>query len=143
VLVNHLAKALDQHKEKATLSNAEINSILQQFTADRLPRIKQVYKIARLVVRMHARHNLFLQLMGRFYVPYSGDVAANKASKAIAHAPYLEFLPLPTSMAPGWTKFRRSSMLSISRLSSCFTALATMAFSVWIMYKIVSVIVSP
>lgn len=103
-LANFLHQAI---VSDGTLCNHEMDSLLKAFTQTRIQRIRQIYKSARLVVRLHARHNLFLRLIGRYYLPYSGDLPADTASRMIAGAVSLNFLPLPQRSGPGWELFSR------------------------------------
>jgi hypothetical protein len=59
-----------------------------------------------MVVRLQTRQNLFLRLLGRYYLPYAGNVPADAASKVIAGAEHLDFLPLATRSGAGWYRFR-------------------------------------
>ncbi|KAL2847542.1 hypothetical protein BJY01DRAFT_234224 [Aspergillus pseudoustus] len=68
----------DHHPSQAT-----IQSLLQSVNKSRLARVQEIYKSARLVVRLHARESLPLRLVGRYYLPYSGDLPADTASKLI------------------------------------------------------------
>ncbi|KAL4760327.1 FAD-dependent oxidoreductase [Aspergillus foveolatus] len=64
-------------------SQAAIHSLLQSVSKTGLPRVQEIYKSARLVVRLHARESFVLRLVGRYYLPYSGDLPADTASKLI------------------------------------------------------------
>lgn len=86
-------------------SMAEVQSFLHKFNEARLPRVREIYKSASVVVRMHARENLALRLVGRYYLPYSGDVPANTASKLIADGVQLSFLAPSLHSGPGWEEY--------------------------------------
>ncbi|KAL5044355.1 hypothetical protein BDW71DRAFT_199042 [Aspergillus fruticulosus] len=79
-LANAISMAIkhDHHPSQAT-----IHSLLQSVSKTRLARVQEIYKSARLVVRLHARESLPLRLVGRYYLPYSGDLPADTASKLI------------------------------------------------------------
>jgi hypothetical protein len=49
---------------------------------------------------------LLLRIIGRYYIPRSGDVPADVASKMIAGAVALDFLPMPSRSGPGWISFK-------------------------------------
>ncbi|KAJ0414741.1 hypothetical protein BJY00DRAFT_305362 [Aspergillus carlsbadensis] len=89
-LANALSMAIkhDHHP-----SQAEIDSLLQSVTETRLARVQEIYNSARLVVRLHARESLILRLVGRYYLPYSGDLPADTASKLIANGEQLRHGP--------------------------------------------------
>ncbi len=84
---------------------AEVQSFLRSFNEVRLPRVREIYNSASVVVRMHARENLALRLVGRYYLPYSGDLPANTASKLIADGVQLSFLAPSLHSGPGWEKY--------------------------------------
>ncbi|KAL2860081.1 hypothetical protein BJX68DRAFT_251884 [Aspergillus pseudodeflectus] len=85
-----LATKHDSHPSQAT-----IHSLLKSVNKTRLARVQEISKSARLVVRLHARESLALRLVGRYYLPYSGDLPADTASKLIARAarPRLVLMP--------------------------------------------------
>jgi 2-polyprenyl-6-methoxyphenol hydroxylase-like FAD-dependent oxidoreductase len=105
-LVNRLHRALRAKPDGSTLSSSEIDGLLEQFNRTRFRRVRDIYQGARMVVRLHARQNLFLKLLGRYYLPYRGEVAADAASKVIAPAEQLDFLPLATRSGTGWHQFK-------------------------------------
>ncbi|KAF4211009.1 hypothetical protein CNMCM8980_002925 [Aspergillus fumigatiaffinis] len=105
-LVNRLHRALREKPGGSTLSSSEIVGLLEQFNRTRFRRVRDIYQGARMVVRLHARQNLFLKLLGRYYLPYRGEVAADAASKIIAPAEHLDFLPLATRSGTGWHQFK-------------------------------------
>jgi hypothetical protein len=94
-----------------------VSDILQTFNQARLKRTRDIYKGARRVVRLHARHSLLLKLVGRYYLPYSGDLPADTASKVIAGSDQLAFLPPSQRLGPGWHRFRRRRQISVLWLS--------------------------
>ena len=85
----------------------DIDLKLQHFTKMRVERVSKVYKSARSLVRIHARDGLFMKLLGRYVIPNSGDVSADKSSETVVGAPALDFFPLPERSGPGWTSFKR------------------------------------
>jgi hypothetical protein len=105
-LVNCLYRALRATPDGSTLSLLELDGLLAQFNRARFRRVLAIYKTAKMVVRLHSRHNLFLKLLGRYYLPYAGDVPADAASKIIAGAERLAFLPAPARLGSGWHQFR-------------------------------------
>ncbi|RLL95502.1 hypothetical protein CFD26_100774 [Aspergillus turcosus] len=105
-LVNCLYRALKATPDGATLSPAELDGLLAEFNRTRFRRVLDIYRTARMVVRLHSRHNLLLKLLGRYYLPYAGDVPADMASKIIAGAESLDFLPLEARSGPGWHQFK-------------------------------------
>ncbi|KAL4863118.1 hypothetical protein BDV12DRAFT_206763 [Aspergillus spectabilis] len=101
-LANAIQNALkyDDHPSHAT-----IQCFLQSFNRHQLSRVQDIYKSARLVVRLHARESLFLRLVGRYYLPYSGDLPADTASKMIAGGVQLSFLAPSLRSGPGWEAY--------------------------------------
>ncbi|KAL2819029.1 hypothetical protein BDW59DRAFT_165189 [Aspergillus cavernicola] len=87
-------------------SHATIESLLHSFSKIRLPRVQEIYKSARLVIRLHARESFLLRLVGRYYLPYSGDLPADTASKMIADGIQLSFLAPSLRSGPGWEEYR-------------------------------------
>jgi hypothetical protein len=84
----------------------ELSTLLEGYTKSRFHRIKKIYQASRLVVRLQARDTLLLRIIGRYYIPRSGDVPADVASKMIAGAVALDFLPMPSRSGPGWISFK-------------------------------------
>ncbi|THC90197.1 hypothetical protein EYZ11_010341 [Aspergillus tanneri] len=94
-------------------SRCELDTRLQQFTKMRVERITQVYKAARLLVRIHARDGLHMKLLGRYVIPYAGDVSADKASETVVGAPVLSFISPPKRCGPGWTSFQTRGLITM------------------------------
>lgn len=122
LLANYLRGLINKTKHNGKPSNEELNVILKRFSHDRIQRLQSIYRLSKVVVRLHARQNLFLRLMGRYYMPYSGDLPADMASKSIAGGVHLDFLPLPERPGPGWKDFAskkesRRSLILISALA--------------------------
>ncbi|KAL2820628.1 hypothetical protein BJX63DRAFT_444182 [Aspergillus granulosus] len=90
-------------------SQAAIHFLLHSFQRTRHARVHEVYKSSRLVVRLHARESLLLRLVGRYYLPYSGDLPADTASKIIAGGVELRFLAPSLRSGPGWENYRRKN----------------------------------
>ncbi|KAL4918466.1 hypothetical protein BDW62DRAFT_200844 [Aspergillus aurantiobrunneus] len=105
-LTNLLIQALKSRPHGCKLSNQEVHGLLHTFNNDRLHRVRNIYKGASFVVRLQARYSLPLRLLGRYYLPHSGDLPADTASKVIAGAGDLEFLPPSQRLGPGWHRFR-------------------------------------
>ncbi|KAL5338173.1 FAD/NAD(P)-binding domain-containing protein [Aspergillus crustosus] len=83
-------------------STEQLDTMFRQYTAERKARVEKIYKAARLVVRLHARDSMFLRFFGRYVLPYSGDLPARAAAKAISGATKLSFLPLSERVSRGW-----------------------------------------
>jgi hypothetical protein len=90
-------------------SPSTIHALLESFNKTRLARVQKIYKSARLVVRLHARESLILRLVGRYYLPYSGDLPADTASKLIVRGEQLRFLAPSRRSEPRWEEYRRKS----------------------------------
>ncbi|KAL5362265.1 FAD/NAD(P)-binding domain-containing protein [Aspergillus floccosus] len=85
-------------------STEQLDERLRQYTAERRGRVGKIYSIARTVVRLHARDTFYLRFFGRYVLPYSGDMPARAASKAIKGAPKLDFIPVSARVANGWNE---------------------------------------
>ncbi|KAL4884275.1 hypothetical protein BJY04DRAFT_206077 [Aspergillus karnatakaensis] len=81
-LANAISMAI-KHDNNNQPSDATIHLLLQSVNKARLARVKGIYQSARFVVRLHARQSLPLRLIGRYYLPYSGDLPADTASKLL------------------------------------------------------------
>jgi 2-polyprenyl-6-methoxyphenol hydroxylase-like FAD-dependent oxidoreductase len=108
-LANALSMAInhDSHPSQAT-----IHSLLESVNKTRLARVQEIYKSARLVVRLHARESLALRLVGRYYLPYSGDLPADTASKLIVGGEQLRFLAPSRRAGSRWDEYCRKSSRS-------------------------------
>ncbi|KAJ5175581.1 uncharacterized protein N7482_001458 [Penicillium canariense] len=111
-------------------SSDELNYLLQEFTTSRIERLSVIHFSARLVMRLHAREGLLFRLAGRYYLPYAGDIPADKASAGIADAPTLDFIPLPDRTGSGWIDFKRSTRSARPRLVLGFTLLISLLVAV-------------
>ncbi|GAQ12100.1 hypothetical protein ALT_9421 [Aspergillus lentulus] len=105
-LVNRLHRALRAAPDGSSLSSGEIDDLLEEFNRSRYRRVREIYQGSRMVVRLQARQNLFLKFLGRYYLPFRGEVAADAASKIIAPAEHLDFLPVATRSGAGWHQFK-------------------------------------
>ncbi|KAL3454184.1 hypothetical protein BJX65DRAFT_317901 [Aspergillus insuetus] len=108
-LANALSMAI---KDDSHPSPSTIHSLLESFNKTRLARVREIYKSARLVVRLHARESLALRVVGRYYLPYSGDLPADTASKLIVGGEQLTFLAPSRRSGPRWEEYRRQSSRS-------------------------------
>lgn len=79
--------------------------LLKQFNQTRLLRVKEIYQVARLVARLHTRETFALRVLGRYCLPFTGNLAVNKVSRIIAGAVQLSFLPPSQRAATSWQKF--------------------------------------
>nr|BDO47155.1 FAD-dependent monooxygenase BrvE [Penicillium bialowiezense] len=131
VLANLLHDALKTEQVGSRLSDQKMRAILQTLNATRLYRVREIYKGARFVVRLHARHSLFLRLLGRYYVPRSGDLPANTASKVIAGSADLKFLPPSQRLGPGWEKFQAKRPVLIVFLGSLIVVSLVLCSLTW------------
>lgn len=105
-LVNRLHRALRAAPDGSSLSSGEVDDLLEEFNRSRYRRVREIYQGSRMVVRLQARQNLFLKFLGRYYLPFRGEVAADAASKIIAPAEHLDFLPVATRSGAGWHQFK-------------------------------------
>lgn len=131
VLANLLHDALKTQPVGSRLSDQKMRAILQTLNATRLNRVREIYKGARFVVRLHARHSLFLRLLGRYYVPRSGDLPADTASKVIAGSAHLKFLPPSQRLGPGWEEFQAKRPVPIAFLGSLIVVSLVLCSLTW------------
>ncbi|CAG7973293.1 unnamed protein product [Penicillium olsonii] len=131
VLANLLHDALKTEPVDSRLSDQKMRAILQTLNATRLNRVREIYKGARFVVRLHARHSLFLRLLGRYYVPHSGDLPADTASKVIAGSGDLKFLPPSQRVGPGWEEFQAKRPVPIIFLGSLIVVSLVLCSLAW------------
>ncbi|OQD97285.1 hypothetical protein PENVUL_c084G02008 [Penicillium vulpinum] len=130
-LANMLHTCVVTTKRHCKPTTKELSNLLEGYTKTRLDRIEKVYKASRLVVRLQARDTLFLRIMGRYYIPHSGDVPADVASKMIAGAVALDFLPLPSRCGPGWSSFKTKERRSIRWIEAAAIPLVLIV-SIWL-----------
>ena len=131
LLTNYLRESINKTKGSGKLSNEELNALLERFSQDRVQRLQSIYRLSRVVVRLHARQNLFLRLMGRYYLPYTGDLPADMASKSIADGVYLDFLPLPDRSGPGWKDFASERKSLLRRLTLISALVLLLGIVLW------------
>ncbi|CAG8894999.1 unnamed protein product [Penicillium egyptiacum] len=87
-------------------TDGQVKTLLQQYRSIRHGRVNSVYKSSRVLVRLHARDGLIKTLIGRYYVPYAGDLPAYIGSKSIADGVMCDFLPPPKRSGDGWERYR-------------------------------------
>ncbi|KAL4944973.1 hypothetical protein BDV06DRAFT_232152 [Aspergillus oleicola] len=104
--------------------STEIESALDFFHRSRLVRVREIYDSARMVIRLHARETFNLKFLGRYYLPYTGDLPADTASRMIAAGVHLSFLAPSRRSGPGWEQYRRKDG------ASNFVIIGTMALAV-------------
>lgn len=126
-LANAIHSAIE-HVDRPSMT--EVQSFLRSFNESRLPRVQEIYKSASVVVRLHARENLALRLVGRYYLPYSGDVPANTASKLIADGVQLSFLAPSLYSGPGWEKY--SMKKGVAKNTVLWTSLGILGLVVFL-----------
>lgn len=95
--------------------------------------MKAIFKDAAFVTRLEARDGLLCRLISRYYAPYCSDFPADVASKLIAGAVMLNYIPMPQRAGGGWManpaiagakgSDRRSLFLKVCALISLAAAL--------------------
>ncbi|PWY91935.1 monooxygenase [Aspergillus sclerotioniger CBS 115572] len=83
-------------------SNAQIEHLLQHYRQTRYTRMVGMCRAAASVSRVQARDGFFNIVFGRYWAPYVGNLPADMASKVIADAEIVTFLPLPARSGRGW-----------------------------------------
>jgi FAD dependent monooxygenase len=86
------------YKSNLILPNpSDIERVLQQYRHARYSRVCSLYVTSKFLVRLQARDGLFHTLIGRYCIPYAGDLPADIASKTISGGAVCEFTSLPLS----------------------------------------------
>ncbi|GKZ77594.1 hypothetical protein AnigIFM56816_011332 [Aspergillus niger] len=88
-------------------SNSQIQHLLQQYQETRYSRMVGMCRTAASVSRIQARDGILNTVFGRYWAPYAGNLPADLASKVMADAEVVSFLPLPGRSGPGWEMYRR------------------------------------
>ncbi|RAL12476.1 FAD-dependent oxidoreductase [Aspergillus homomorphus CBS 101889] len=102
-LANLLHKVLISNKnENSNMEQLDVR--LKQYTTERVGRVNKIYKVARTVVRLHARDTLFYRIVGRYVLPYAGNFQARAVSRTIEEAPKLDFIPVSARVADAWSE---------------------------------------
>ncbi|KAL3454927.1 FAD/NAD(P)-binding domain-containing protein [Aspergillus heterothallicus] len=113
-----------------TLSTEQLEERLSRCTAERRQRVQKIYNITRMVVRFDARDTFFFRFLGRFVLPYAGNIPARAGIKAIEAAPRLNFLPVSSRVASRWSERSTQNGSSIVRLVLSFMLIASGAW-IW------------
>lgn len=120
------------------LSAVQLNTLLETFTAQRLERMAEVCHTAQFAMRLHARDGLFNKLLGRYFVPYAGDMMADKASQSIAQGICLAFITPSERSGPGWIQFKQNKSTRKMHLGLIASAILLVAFMVPICSSMIS-----
>ncbi|PYH92709.1 flavo protein monooxygenase [Aspergillus ellipticus CBS 707.79] len=88
-------------------SNSQIDQLLQEYRRIRYDRMKGMCRTAAFVSRLQARDGWFNTVFGRYWGPYAGNLPADMASKVLADAEAIKFLPLPERSASGWEIYKQ------------------------------------
>ncbi|CAK48314.1 hypothetical protein CBS115989_8867 [Aspergillus niger] len=88
-------------------SNSQVQHLLQQYQETRYSRMVGMCRTAASVSRIQARDGILNTVFGRYWAPYAGNLPADLASKVMADAEVVSFLPLPGRSGPGWEMYRR------------------------------------
>lgn len=105
VLSNLLHDCLQKHPETKP-SHQEIDALLRQFNSLHLPRASQIQAMSWLTTRVHALDGFLPKVIGRYVMPYIGELFERRPFQMIADAAMLEFLPLSRTSFSGWDKYR-------------------------------------
>ncbi|OLN95509.1 2-heptyl-3-hydroxy-4(1H)-quinolone synthase 2 [Colletotrichum chlorophyti] len=133
VLTNLLNECLVNTKN-AKPSGHELDALLRRFKRIHLPRVTHIYNTSYLIARVHARDGFTRKLIGRYIMPYFGNLFESRPFNMIADAAALDFLPLPQSSFPGWEKYKSKANKTGSQtvvLQSMLLCIALAAVSVW------------
>ena len=108
-LSNTLQNYLSTRGKSESTQTQHLDSLLDLWNSDRKSRMQYTYHSAHFAMRLHAREGLLNRLLGRYYLPYSGDLPADRASAGIAGGVTLKYIPQSTRSGPGWERFRAIS----------------------------------
>ncbi|KAL4997968.1 hypothetical protein BDV10DRAFT_80596 [Aspergillus recurvatus] len=118
---------------KSMPSDAEIESLLDEFKSLRYARSKAIYGQTMFGTRLYTRDGILKKLMGRYLMPRNIDHMADATSTLMADGPVVGFLPLPPRSGTGWERYRSSNGRKDSRWSErrmLFLGTAVLALSV-------------
>ncbi|KAL5358191.1 hypothetical protein BJX96DRAFT_163591 [Aspergillus floccosus] len=87
-------------------ASLEIRQMFQRLARERIARLADIDKAARLAMRLQARDGILRRLLGRLFLPYAGDKIADWASVDIANSVTLTMFPLSKRTGPGWKDFK-------------------------------------
>ncbi|KAL2817621.1 hypothetical protein BJX63DRAFT_429666 [Aspergillus granulosus] len=125
-----LANALQQLLRDRVMNRPsphEIKQVLNNVAAARRARMNNVAHAAKMSMRLQALDGILCRLVARYYFPYAGDMLADLASKGIADAPVMGYLPLPERSGPGWEDFKKKKKNIRHTLSSSIATLVSLA----------------
>ncbi|GKZ25789.1 hypothetical protein AbraIFM66951_010010 [Aspergillus brasiliensis] len=88
-------------------TDTQIQHLLQQYRQTRYTRMVGMCGTAASVSRIQARDGFLNTVFGRYWAPYAGNLPADLASKMMADAEVITFLPVPGRSGPGWEMYRR------------------------------------
>jgi FAD dependent monooxygenase len=89
---------LREYESNLILPNSsDIERVLQRYRRARYFRVCSLYVTSKFLVRLQARDGVFNTLIGRYCIPYAGDLPADIASKTISGGAVCEFTSLPLS----------------------------------------------
>lgn len=130
VLCNALQQLLSSQQ---TPSTQELDGLLHTFTAGRRARMDKIAHTAKFAMRLHARDGWLIRLLGRYYLPYTGDMPADRASRSIADGEMLAFCPEPQRSGPGWTRYRtqKGFKQSVLAVGISIVLILGMGFQCW------------
>ncbi|KAL3457337.1 hypothetical protein BJX64DRAFT_293212 [Aspergillus heterothallicus] len=108
-LANALHQLLRGRDPSTQPSPSELTNLLHNVAAERRTRMQGVVHSAKMSMRLQALDGLLPRLVARYYFPYAGDMLADLASKGIADAPLIDYIPVPARSGPGWDTFGKKS----------------------------------
>lgn len=86
-------------------NSSDIDRVLQRYRRTRYSRVCSLYLTSKFLVRLQARDGVLYTLIGRYCIPYAGDLPADIASKTISGGAVCEFTSLPLSK-DNWSQYQ-------------------------------------
>ena len=126
-----LHSLLGESREKKP-SHAEIETLLQQFYKQRLPRLRAIDSLARTTVRTHAQMTLSQRLLTRYVMPHLGHLVQDRIFRLLTSGPLLNYLPPKGTQFPGWEKYReKKGNAGGAQVAGLLSVAALVAASAW------------
>lgn len=127
-LANSIYDGLKTKTHADRLSDDEIEYVLCRFSRVQFYRMTKIYKVSRVVARLLTCDNIFWWLILRYFIPYAGNVPAERALKIFEDAMTIKFVPLPLRSGPRWTLPRKNKLNIFGWIGAAFACMLVFAF---------------
>ncbi|KAI9368584.1 hypothetical protein BJX61DRAFT_546404 [Aspergillus egyptiacus] len=102
-LLSLLRSSRQTHGDDFRASLHDIDMRLEQYNRMRVRRTQKIDKDARTLARLLTRDNLLLKLVGRYYLPHSGNSLVDQFSAHLVDSVLVDWLPQPKRSGPYWS----------------------------------------